>query len=334
MKILIFGNFFNGNVASEIEMFFMKQSLKVYRHNRYSFFKLSNNIFFNKGLVFFFSPILELILNITLMIKYVVYNPNIFFVIKGLNIYPIILKYISKRAVCINWNLDDFLNPKNSNKNLIKTIKLYDLIISPKIELFDKYIKAGAKNLLFLENFYFEKYFYPEKSKKKYNISFIGSWSKKREKLINIIAEKYEVYVFGNSWKHKNKNESVIKHNEISPNKYREVVSQSKINLNFLTEENNDTSNLRFFEVSACNGLLLNEYSDRFGKILSEKSETFYFKNISEINYVIDEILKLKEQEVIKITNAATKKIKNYSFENTCKTILLEIRKIKKSNID
>ena len=140
-------------------------------------------------------------------------------------------------------------------------MKLYDLIISPKIERFDKYILKGAKKLLFIENFYFRKYFYPSDLKKNYEISFIGSWSKKRDKLINVIANKHIVHVFGNSWKIKNKNYKVIKHDEINPHKFREVVSQSKINLNFLTDENYDTSNLRFFEVSACKGLLLNEYS-------------------------------------------------------------------------
>lgn len=333
MKILLFGNFYQGNVAYEIELFFKKKSFEVYRFDRSSFFNLSKNRFVKKGLNFFFYNILEFILNITLIIKCVIYKPKVFFVIKGLNIYPRVLKYITNRAVCVNWNLDDFYNLKNSNKNLIKTIKLYDLIISPKIELFKKYKDQGAKKLFFLENFYFEKYFYPIEFQSNYKISFIGSWSKKRDKLINIIADKHTVHVFGNSWKLKNKNNRVIKQNEIKPDKFREVVSQSKINLNFLTEENNDTSNLRFFEVSACEGLLLNEYSQRLEMILSKKNETFYFKNIDEINCVIDEILKLDVEKIRKISNAASTKIKKHSFENRCETILLELEKIIRKRI-
>ena len=145
-------------------MFLKKKSFEVYRLDRSSFFNLSKNRFVKKGLNFFFSNILEFILNITLILKYIIYKPEVFFVIKGLNIYPRVLKYITNRAVCVNWNLDDFNNLKNSNKNLIKTIKLYDLIISPKIELFKKYKDQGAKKLFFLENFYFEKYFYPIES--------------------------------------------------------------------------------------------------------------------------------------------------------------------------
>ena len=85
-------------------------------------------------------------------------------------------------------------------------------------------------------------------------------------------------------------------------------MNQSKINLNFLTEENYDTSNLRFFEVSACKGLLLSEYSKRFENILSSKNETFYFKNVDEINCIIDEIQRLNGDKINSISNSASKK--------------------------
>tara|TARA_B100001057_G_scaffold59679_3_gene52895 strand:- start:1192 stop:2181 length:990 start_codon:yes stop_codon:yes gene_type:complete len=328
MKILVFGNFYEGNVAHEIELFFKRKSCEVYKFKRSNFYRDFKNRYLNKGINFFFSIIIEFILNFFLIIKYLRYKPEVFFAVKGLNIYPIVLKFISNKTVCINWNLDDFLNRKNSNKNLIKSMKLYDLIISPKIERFDKYILKGAKKLLFIENFYFRKYFYPSDLKKNYEISFIGSWSKKRDKLINVIANKHIVHVFGNSWKIKNKNYKVIKHDEINPHKFREVVSQSKINLNFLTDENYDTSNLRFFEVSACKGLLLNEYSNRFENILSSKNDTFYFKNVNEINCIIDEILRLNEDKIRSISNSASKKIKDHSFDNRCEKILIELQKI------
>tara|TARA_X000000368_G_scaffold329507_1_gene266583 strand:- start:392 stop:1381 length:990 start_codon:yes stop_codon:yes gene_type:complete len=328
MKILVFGNFYEGNVAHEIELFFKRKSCEVYKFKRSNFYRDFKNRYLNKGINFFFSIIIEFILNFFLIIKYLRYKPEVFFAVKGLNIYPIVLKFISNKTVCINWNLDDFLNPKNSNKNLIKSMKLYDLIISPKIERFDKYILKGAKKLLFIENFYFRKYFYPSDLKKNYEISFIGSWSKKRDKLINVIANKHIVHVFGNSWKIKNKNYKVIKHDEINPHKFREVVSQSKINLNFLTDENYDTSNLRFFEVSACKGLLLNEYSNRFENILSSKNDTFYFKNVDEINCIIDEILRLNVDKIRSISNSASKKIKDHSFNKRCEKILIELQKI------
>ena len=323
----MFGNFYEGNVAYEIELFFKRKSIEVYKFNRSNFYRYFKSRYLNKGVNFFFSTLIEFVLNFTLIIRYLRYKPEVFFVIKGLNIYPTVLKFISNKTVCINWNLDDFLNPKNSNKKLIKSIKFYDLIISPKIERFDKYILKGAKKLLFIENFYFKKYFYPTNLKKNYEISFIGSWSKKRNKLINIIADKHIVHVFGNSWKLKNKNHRVIKQDEINPHKFREVVSQSKINLNFLTEENYDTSNLRFFEVSACKGLLLSEYSQRFENILSSKNEIFYFKNIDEINCIIDEILRLNENEISSISHAASTKIKYHSFDNRCEKILIELQK-------
>lgn len=89
MKLLIFGNFYQGNVAYEIELFFKKKSFEVYRFDRSSFFNLSKNRFVKKGLNFFFYNILEFILNITLIIKCVIYKPKVFFCNKR-------TKYLSK----------------------------------------------------------------------------------------------------------------------------------------------------------------------------------------------------------------------------------------------
>ena len=58
-----------------------------------------------------------------------------------------------------------------------------------------------------------------------------------------------------------------------------------------------------------------------------------YFKNIDEINCVIDEILKLDMEKIRKISNAASTKIKKHSFENRCETILLELEKIMRKRI-
>ena len=326
MKILLYGNFYEGNVADEFSVFLKQKKNKIYKFNRNKFFNIFKNKYLNKIFNLLFQKAAEFALNLLFLIKFLKFKPDIVFVVKGLNIYPKLLKYINKTARTVNWNLDDFLNPKNSSLDLINSIKLYDLIISPKIELFDNYRNKGAKRLFFLENFYFEKYFYPSNSNKIYNISFIGSWSKKRDIFINKIAKKHTVFVFGNSWRRKNMNNNIIKNDPVSPDDYRRIVWSSIINLNFLTDENNDTSNLRFFEISACNGLLLNEYSNRFENILIPNEETFYFKDANQILDKIDRILNTDKAKLNDMTKKALGKIKSHSFENRCHIIYKELQ--------
>ena len=325
-KILLFGNFYEGNCAFELFNYLDKSNLKAVKFKRNIYF--NNKTFLNKVLVHFFSLPLSALLNINLLIKFWLVKPDIFIAIKGLNIHPFILKLLQKKSITFNWNLDDFFNLKNSNKTLIKCLPVFDCIISPKKELFNNYISFGAKKLIFIENYFLPKYHFPEIIKQKFLISFIGSWSNKRDDYLDYLSNYYEINVFGNSWIKKNKSPNIKKFNEVKPGNYREIVSQSHINLNFFTDENSDTSNLRLFEIPACRGLLLSEFSERATKIFKPNQSVIYFSDKIELLKKVKLILELnkKETDIIKLN--AYKNVKSHSFKNRCDEIVNSIIKL------
>ena len=125
-KILLFGNFYPGNVAQELFLFFLNNGSNVFMVKRNLFNKPFSDRYLNRLVNFFFKKCLEIILNIYILYKILKIKPDVFFVVKGLNVYPITFLLIKKKSLIVNWNLDDFFNFKNSNTNLIKSIKYFD----------------------------------------------------------------------------------------------------------------------------------------------------------------------------------------------------------------
>lgn len=234
------------------------------------------------------------------------FNPSHIFVCKGLHLNRKTLNKIKKRKIfIINWNPDDFLNMKNSNNELIKSISKYDLIISSRPHLFNEYKLLGANNLLFID-----WYFVPTLHKKRglpiiHNITFVGSWSKKREKFIQSIP--LSVRIWGGGWEKssndfKANNEIMFK--ILNQEEMSKVFEQSRFNLNLLTDENRDLSNLRFFEVPASGGLLLTERNKIAEKYLKEGEECIMFDSVKDL------LIKLKSQQDLNtISHKGTKKI-------------------------
>jgi len=322
-KILIFGNFYEGNLAFELfQILKNKNDFLVDDFNRIKILEPFYSKYLNLIFRFSFSKVSILFLNFFLLIKIQLYKPKYFIAIKGLNILPLTLKLFPSDVMKINWNLDDFDNMKNSNNQLIESIKQYDLIISPKKELFDRYKSIGAKKLLFIENYYLNSYHTDLKLKKIYNISFVGSWSKKRERFIRSVSKKYKVHVFGNSWSKIKINKNLVCNENVEQHQYVEIVNKSKISLNFFTDENNDTSNLRLFEVPACKGLLLSEFSKRASEILTPNKDAFFFKNENELIEKISFILNMKEIELNKIRINGFKKIKSFDLNYRIEEVL------------
>ena len=216
-------------------------------------------------------------------------NPDVIIVIKGLDIRVDTLEKIKREGVkLINWNPDDFFNMKNSNKNLITSINQYDIIISSRPHLFEKYYKFGANKMIFIDWYYVSELHSPQNKKKDIEISFVGSWSEYREKFIDQIGIKFVIK--GSGWE-KSALEFKKRHDVdpriLSQREMSEIFERSCINLNILTPDNSDLSNLRFFEVPASGGLLLTEKNSVSVSYLEDKKECFMYSSAEEARKII-----------------------------------------------
>jgi spore maturation protein CgeB len=223
------------------------------------------------------------------------FAPTAVVVSKGLHLTSPTLKQLSARGIyLINWNPDDFFNMKNSSRGLISAMPLYDLIVSPRDHLFERYREVGARELLALPWYYVPALHFDRRQQIIRDASFVGSWSPRRESFIGSLRKRFSIW--GAGWE---KSSPGFRRNHdvggkvLSQMDMSEVFGTSRYNLNLLTSENSDLSNLRIFEVTASGGLLLTERNAETERLLADRKDCLMFSSPEEANELFGEPLDL-----------------------------------------
>lgn len=195
-KFLIYGEFWEGTLPSLLEN---ELRLRGYDVKIFDFTKIvpgiSDRRIINRLKRKIFSAWYERRVNLNFVEYAIEVKPDYIVVSKGLNLYPetvVSLRQIG--AKLINWNPDDFFNVKNTNDNLIKSFKHYDLIISSRPQLFDEYRDRGGNQLLFIDWYYVPELHHPRGGEFKHELTFVGSWSPFREEFLSKISSQIAIW--------------------------------------------------------------------------------------------------------------------------------------------
>ena len=212
-------------------------------------------------------------------------------VMKGVHLFPETIAAAKTRVGhVVNWNPDDFFNPLNSSRSLLASFPLYDCIFTPRRHLIGEYLDRGAKRVEALDWYYLPKLHYPvtvsdeEKRRLASDIVFIGTWSPRREALLGALAG-FDVRIWGAYWERA----GATFRNEIDcrppvfGEDMRKVIRSSKININILTSENRDTTNVRNFEIPSCSGFQLSERSAEIMRLFEEGEEIAFFSGAGDM---------------------------------------------------
>jgi spore maturation protein CgeB len=259
-----------------------------------------------------------------------------------------IANYCKKHQIdCIFTEINSFISPKiikkyypnititqwygvfpyMSNKDTINILNEYDIIWSPIIFDLDKIDlnNANIDKFKYIGSSVNQKKFYYEYDKNfAYDIVFIGGVGQEhlnRIKILELIAQKYDNFVFYGYGVENIPNNHILKQKYkgwADVNTIRKLYSSSKIVLN-LTLNNYDKVikgfNSRLFEISACNGAVQIVPNDK--KILDffiPNEEVVVFDNIEDLFYKIDDLLH-NDKKRKKIANSAYKKSKLYTYD-------------------
>lgn len=289
-KFLIYGEFWQGTLPSLLENDLLQRGYEV---KIFDFTKIvpgiSDRAIINRIKRRIFSAWYERQVNVR-FIEYVYkQKPNYIIVSKGLNLWPETVYSLRKfGAKLINWNPDDFFNSKNTNLNLIESFKHYDLIVSSRPHLFNEYRERGAKRIVFIDWYFVPELHYPHRDSHQYGLTFVGSWSPLREEFISKITTKVEIW--GGGWERSSagfKAAHQVNAKIISQVEMSRIFSNSKYNLNLITHENRDQSNLRFFEVCASRGLLITERNESSLSYLRDREDCLMYDSVEDVNIII-----------------------------------------------
>ncbi len=262
--------------------------------------------------------------------------PNLIIVMKGLHVLPESLEKIKKLGIpVVNWHSDDFFNPLYTMPYSKEAFALYDIHFSPRPHLFDEYKKLGAKNVAHLEIGFDPTVFYPIRlvpGNCIYDVSFVGSWSKNRERLIKRLCQ-FKVTVYGSGWDRatslRGMPNTSLMYKCVCLEDFSRVVGISKICLNILTIENKDQINLRNFEIPACGGFQLCDRSLRLTEIFKEGEEIALYEDEEELVDKIRYYLQ-HENERIKIAQNGYKAViaRGHTYDARCKQLISVVESV------
>jgi spore maturation protein CgeB len=223
------------------------------------------------------------------------FEPAVIIVSKGLHLARPTLEQLSARGIfLVNWNPDDFFNMKNSSAGLLAAMPVYDLIVSPREHLFERYRDTGARTLLALPWYYVPELHFDHRRPITRDASFVGSWSPLRESFIAGLHKRFSIW--GGGWEKSSRgfrSAHDVRGKVLSQVEMSEVFGSSRYNLNLLTSENSDRTNLRIFEVTASGGLLLTERNAETGRLLTDRRDCLMFSSSEEVNGLFNEPLDL-----------------------------------------
>lgn len=212
-------------------------------------------------------------------------------VLLGKYIYPETIQKLSANSGCIvNWNSDDVLNMKSSSVFVVESVPIFDIHFTPRPHLIPELHSMGARRVESLD-----WYFRPgllnmstpiESRRGTLPISFVGSWSKQREALLAPLMM-HGASFFGSGWSNRAtslKSDYANRlHQAIPLQQVHQIFSESSININSLTHENRDVTNLRNFEIPAAGSFQLAERSEQLLELFEEDLEVVCFSDQEEM---------------------------------------------------
>jgi spore maturation protein CgeB len=274
-------------------------------------------------------------------------KPDVVLLFKAMEIFPETLIRIKKSVkLLINYNPDHpfrFISRASGNINVLKSIPLYDVHItySYKIrkELMDSFKKIKTEVLPFgFDSSYGTSVSFDtiEEIKK---VCFIGYCDKHRADVISLIlSNNIDVDVYGEKWdkyfKHKPANLNV--YNSISGVKYYEILRTYRVQLNLLRKHNEDSHNMRSFEIPGCGGIMLAPLTTEHENYFVNGKEAFLYKDFNELIILINKLLDITKDEANVIRDdARTRSLQSgYTYKDRTNQLIQIIHKYNETRRD
>ncbi len=228
------------------------------------------------------------------------FRPELFLTVKGSYILARTLRELRDRGVR-TYNYYPDVSAFTHDKYIPQALPEYDHIFSTKsFHQRDFPERLGIRNVSFLPHGYDPDVYRPfplsEWDKERYgaDVSFIGSLTLKKERLIGAIAcalPDVKIKIWGNGWRNHCKTPELrrcIMNQPVEGWAYAKAVRTSKISLAVNSEivkgaSSGDLMSQRSFEIPACGGLMLHERNEEVQSFYEDGEEMLSFETPEEL---------------------------------------------------
>lgn len=214
-------------------------------------------------------------------------KPDLFLTIFGFNHSREVLRRIKEKAVptACWWLNDPFQFERSAEK-----AGCYDYYFTNSRGSIPLYAERGIANVSFLP-----VGVYPPLHKKlpelpkKWDICFAGDYKPVRQEVLEAVAVRFSVAIFG-PWRHKLPKDSplcshIVSDRFFSPEEMVAMFNQSRIVLNIHTwlGKNEFGINPRVFEANGCGSLQISDYKEEIADFYQEDKEIVIYRSIDEL---------------------------------------------------
>jgi len=218
------------------------------------------------------------------------YRPSVIWIFKGMEIFPASIEWARARGIrLVNYNPDNpflFTGRGSGNKNVTRSVGLYDLHFTYNLEIkkrLEDQFHARTAFLPFgfeIDKGLYEKCAGQEEIKK---CCFLGNPDGQRAGFIQSLAEKgIPLDVYGNNWNKWLDHPNIRIFPPVYGDEMWMVLRRYRIQLNLMRVHNEDSHNMRTFEVPAIGGIMLAPDTTEHRIFFTEGKEVFFFRDVED----------------------------------------------------
>ena len=301
---------------------FPAQTLFLTYYNNSLFNKLIYRLGFSRIIAQIQRKIKDFILNT---------EPSIVLVFKGMEITPDTVIWMKKRGITLlNYNPAHpfiFSGKGSGNKNLSKSVKLYDYYFSYAEDAVRSLLKMGIKSFKIPFGFEHNAFEYHELTSENEipKVCFLGNADKNRVFFINQLAKMgLPIDVYGENWHKFNLESSISVNAGLYGQAFWSTLQKYAVQLNLLRPHNFNTHNMRSFDIPGAGGIMLAPHTKDHATFYEEGKEVFLFTDLADSFRIAKSILAMSFEERQEIRKLA--RLKSLS-EHTYKHRVLDLMK-------
>jgi spore maturation protein CgeB len=268
------------------------------------------------------------------------FQPDLVLVFKGMEISKEALAEVGRRGIIlVNYNLDHpyfFENRGSGNRFVKEAIPYYDLHITYSLKIQGQLKKKfNIPTALLPFGYELPDDVYAElPSEDRKRVCFVGNADNKRADLINFLASKnLAVDVYGSGWnKLLRQSKCLTIFPQVVGHRFWETLRRYRVQLNILRKQNEDSHNMRSFEIPGAGGLMLAPDTVEHKLYFHPEREIFLYRDFESCLKKCKDLLDLRVEEANEIRASARKRSEasGYSYKNRAKALVEILKGTKK----
>ena len=159
-----------------------------------------------------------------------------------------------------------------------------------------------------------------ENNKFKCDVSFVGTWSPKRELTLRRLLD-FDLVIHGYEWQRAYPVELRERFREVADNieDLPFIYNYSKVNVNVTMEQGISSLNMRVFDVMACEGFLISDYKPDFEELFDMDKEIVCYRNVEELPELIKYYLNHDKERRGKARLARRRVLREHNYKTRMK---------------